>query len=173
MYKNIFYFREIKKIGGTEQFLYEIAKKYKDYDITIFYGEADYEQLQRLRKYVRCEKANKSIECEKAFFNFNIDFIDQVKAKEYIFICHANYEELGYKPPINKKITKVIGVSKFATDKIKEFLDKIDLEIKYETCYNPLTLEPKEKIKLLISAGRLDDKVKGRTKNIKINKCVR
>ena len=165
--KNIFYFREIKKIGGTEQYLYEIAKKYgKTHDITIFYGEADYEQLARLKKLVRCERANKPVKCEKAFFNFNLDFIDQVTAKEYIFVTHANYEVLGYKPPIeNKKLTKIIGVSKFSTDKIKELMDKLGVELKAEMCYNPLTLEPKEKLITLVSATRLDDKVKGRRKN--------
>ena len=37
MYNNVFYFKKINKIGGTEQFLYEIAKKYNKYDITIIY----------------------------------------------------------------------------------------------------------------------------------------
>ena len=41
--KNLFYFRKINAIGGTEQFLYEIAKKYNDYDITVLYDEADIE----------------------------------------------------------------------------------------------------------------------------------
>ena len=34
---NVFYFKSINKIGGTEQFLYEIAKKYHEYDITVYY----------------------------------------------------------------------------------------------------------------------------------------
>ena len=55
IYSNIFYFKRISKIGGTEQFLYEIAKKYKDWDITVFFDEADAFQLKRLKKYVRCK----------------------------------------------------------------------------------------------------------------------
>ena len=47
---NIFYFKKINRIGGTEQFLYEIAKKYHELDITVFYDEADIYQLKRLRK---------------------------------------------------------------------------------------------------------------------------
>lgn len=115
--KNIFYFKKISKIGGTEQFLYEIAKKYNEYDITIYYDEADETQLNRLKKLVRCKKRNKGkvVKCDKAFFNFNIDMIDEIEAKEYYFVCHANYEQIGYKPPIeNKKITHYIAVSQFA-----------------------------------------------------------
>ena len=100
--KNIFYFRVISKIGGTEQFLYEIAKKYKDWDITVFYDVADKYQLKRLKKFVRCKQRIKGekVVCDKAFFNFNTDMIDDVEAKEYYFVSHANYEELGYKPPM-------------------------------------------------------------------------
>lgn len=162
--KNLFYFRKISAIGGTEQFLYEIAKKYKDYDITIFYDEADFSQLQRLQKFVRCRQRKKGeiVKCERAFFNFNIDMIDDVQADEYYFVCHANYEEIGYKPPIeHPKLNKIIGVSQFATDKANEYAKKLGLDIKAEKCYNPLTLEPKEKVMLLVSACRLDDVVKG------------
>ena len=164
MYKNIFYFKRICKIGGTEQFLYEIAKKYHDIDITIFYDDADSSQLKRLRKYLRCKKrvAGQKIECEKAFYNFNIDIINDVEAKEHIFVSHAIYQVLGYKPPINHpKLTRWIGVSKYSADKIEEYAKLLGLDIKAEVCYNPLTLEPKEDVIKLVSATRLDDKTKG------------
>lgn len=169
--KNIFYFRKICKIGGTEQFLYEIAKKYKDWDITVYYDVADRQQLNRLKKYVRCKQRiqGEKVTCEKAFFNFNIDMIDDVEAKEYYFISHANYEELGYTPPIqNNKITNYIGVSHFSANKLDEFGEKIGKEIKTIPCYNPLTLEPKEKVVHLVSACRLDDKVKGGARTLKL-----
>ena len=169
--KNIFYFRIISKIGGTEQFLYEIAKKYKDWDITVFYDAADSSQLKRLKQFVRCKKRVKGeiIKCDKAFFNFNTDMIDDVDAKEYYFISHANYEELGYTPPIkNDKLTHYIGVSKFSANKLDEFGKKIGKEIKTIPCYNPLTLEPKEKVIHLVSACRLDDKVKGGERTLKL-----
>lgn len=169
--KNIFYFRVISKIGGTEQFLYEIAKKYKDWDITVFYDSADFSQLKRLREFVRCKKRTKGekVVCHKAFFNFNTDMIDDVEAKEYYFISHANYEELGYTPPIkSKKLTNYIGVSRFSANKLDEFGEKIGKEIKTIACYNPLTLEPKEKVINLVSACRLDDKVKGGQRTLKL-----
>ena len=171
IYSNIFYFRRIAKIGGTEQFLYEIAKKYKDLDITVFYDEADPYQLQRLRKYIRCLKRKKGqiIKCKKAFFNFNIDMINDVEAEEYIFVSHANYEELGYKPPIeNPKLNTFIGVSQFATDKLNEYGKKLGLDIKAIKCYNPLTLESVNKVPIIVSACRLDDKVKGGQRTLKL-----
>ena len=95
--------------------------------------------------------------------------IDDVEAKEYYFISHANYEELGYTPPIeNKKLNRYIGVSKFSANKLDEFSKKIGKEIKTIPCYNPLTLEPKEKVVHLVSACRLDDKVKGGARTLKL-----
>ena len=171
IFSNIFYFRKISKIGGTEQFLYEIAKKYKDYDITVFFDEADQQQLKRLRQYVRClkRKPGEIVKCKKAFLNFNIDMINDIEAEEYIFVSHANYEEIGYKPPIeNPKLTGFIGVSQFSANKLDEYGKKLGLNIKTKKCYNPLTLEPVKKVPIIVSACRLDDKVKGgeRTKKL-------
>lgn len=146
------------------------------YDITIFYDIADNTQLKRLRKYVRCKKrvVGEKVKCKKAFFNFNLDMIDDVESDEYYFVSHANYEELhkahgGYIPPIkNDKLTHYIGVSQFATDKLDEYAKSIGSKIKTQRCYNPLTLEPKEKVVHLVSAGRLDDKVKGGERTLKL-----
>lgn len=171
-YSNIFYFRIISKIGGTEQFLYEIAKRYCDYDITIFYDQADINQLKRLRRFVRCEKRRQgeTIKCKKAFFNFNADMIEEIEADEYWFVSHAIYQELGYKPPIdNEKFTHYLGVSQYSADKLTEYAKKyLGKDINVVPCYNPLTLEPKEKVITIVSAGRLEDKTKGgqRTLNL-------
>ena len=179
-YSNIFYFFKLASIGGTEQFLYELAKKYHDYDITIVYDVGDPDQVKRLKKYVRVIKHKKGeiIKCNKAFFNFNLNIINEVEAKEYYFVSHANYEELhrvhgGYIPPIdNPKLTHYIGVSQFATDKLSEYGEKINKPIKVIRCYNPLTLEPKEKVLHIVSAGRLDDTVKGGDRCIKLIKAL-
>lgn len=170
---NIFYFKKINKIGGTEQFLYEIAKKYKDWDITVFFDDADEYQLQRIRKYVGCVRRvpGEKVVCKRAFFNFNIDMIDDVESTEnyYCFVSHANYEELGYKPPIeHPKLNHFIGVSQFATNKLDEYGIKLGRPIKTRRCYNPLSLEPKEKVPILVVACRLDDKVKGGERTLKL-----
>ena len=174
--KNIFYFKRISAIGGTEQFLYEIAKKYKNYDITIYYDDADIKQVNRIKQFVRIKKRipGEIVKCEKAFFNFNIDMIDDVEAEEYYFVSHANYEELnrihgGYIPPIDHpKLTHYIGVSQFSTDMLNEYAKKIGKEPKTVKCYNPLTLEPKQKVLHLVSACRLDDKVKGGERTLRL-----
>lgn len=171
--KNIFYFREIHKIGGTEQFLYEIAKKYRDWDITIYYQKGDPRQLKRLKKYVRCKKwtPGEKIECDRAFFNFNIEIIDYVESKEnyYAFVSHANYEELGYKPPIeHEKLNHFFGVSNFAARKLEEYGKKLGRDIKVETIYNPLGVEEAKKVPIIVSACRLDDEVKGGKRTLKL-----
>lgn len=171
MYNNIFYFKKICKIGGTEQFLYEIAKKYHKYDITVFYDEIDKFQLDRLSKLVRCRKRidGETVKCKRAFFNFNLDMIEDVDAEEYYFVSHANYQELGYTPPIeNNKLTHYIGVSQFSADKLDEYGKILGKEIKTLRCYNPLTLEPKDKVIHLVSAGRIDDQVKGGGRTLKL-----
>ena len=170
---NIFYFKKINRIGGTEQFLYEIAKKYHELDITVFYDEADIYQLKRLRKYIRCKKriSGEKVICKRAFFNFNIEMIDDVESTEnyYAFVSHANYEELGYKPPIeHPKLTHFIGVSQFAADKLEEYGKKLGLSFKAERCYDPMTLEPVKKVPILVSACRLDDSVKGGKRTLKL-----
>ena len=175
-YSNIFYFYRLAPIGGTEQFLYEIAKKYNEYDITVVYDVGDLNQVKRLKKYVRCikHKQGEVIKCNKAFFNFNLDIINDVEANEYYFVSHANYEELnrvhgGYIPPIdNPKLTHYIGVSQFASDKLAEYGEKIGKPIKVIKCYDPLTLEPKEKVLHIVSAGRLDDAVKGGARCVRL-----
>lgn len=166
LYSNIFYFRKISKIGGTEQFLYEIAKKYNEIDITIFYDEADEFQLRRLRQYIRCKKRipGEIVKCRRVFFNFNLDMIDDVESIEnyYAFVGHANYEELGYRPEVDHpKLTHFIGVSQFSTEKLDEWCKRLGVKTDAEKCYNPLTLEPKEKVMLFVAAARLDDIVKG------------
>ena len=162
--RNIFYFKRICKMGGTEQFLYEIAKKYKNWDICVYYDEADDIQIKRLSKFIRCEQhiPGKKVECEKAFFNFNIDMIDDVEAKHYYFVSHAIWRELGYKPPIdNEKLTDYIGVSEYSKAELIRFAKSIDKDIEVIRSYNPLTLEPKEKVIKLVSASRMDDGTKG------------
>lgn len=168
---NFFYFRRISHIGGTEQFLYEIAKKYHDYDIAVLYDETDLDQLIRLRKLVPCYRRDitERYVCEKAFYNFNLDAIDSIEAKEHIFVCHAIYQELGYKPPIdNPKINRIIGVSDYAVSKIYEQAELQNVKKPIQRVYNPLTLEKPDKVVRIISASRLDDKTKGGARTLKL-----
>lgn len=170
-FANIYYFKHINRIGGTEQFLYEMAKKYHKYDLVILYDEADLYQLMRLKKLVRCirRKPGEKYYAEKAFYNFNIEAIDQIEADEHIFVCHAIYQELGYKPPIaHSKITKIMGVSKYAKEQIikQEEIQHVEKPVEY--CYNPLTLEEPKPFITIVSACRLEDKTKGGDRTLKL-----
>lgn len=160
--RNIFYFRKISKIGGTEQFLYEIAKKYRDWDITIFYQEGYPAQIKRLKEFVRVRrwKKGEKIKCDRAFLNFNAEILEDLDCPWITFVSHANWEEIGYKPPI-KGIEHFIGVSKFSARKLEEYAKSQGRDIKVEVCYNPLSIEKVEKVPIIVSACRLDDEVKG------------
>lgn len=164
--KNLYYFKHLYELGGTEQFLYEIAKMYKDYDITILYDTAHPTQVNRISKFVRCKQRVKGekIVCDRAFFNFNIDCIDDVISTEnyYAFVAHANFVLYGYAPPIDHpKLNHFFGVSLFACDRLEEYASMMGMKIKAELIYNPLTLEPQKKIIKVVCASRLADKVKG------------
>ena len=164
-YKNIFYFSYLNKIGGIETFFYYLSKKYKDWDITIFYQAGDINQIKRLKQYVRVNKyKGEHIKCDKAFFCFNLDIIDNVEAKEYIQIAHGDYKSMGLKPNIHPKITKYVGVSNQVCNTYKEVTG-----YETETVYNPIELDKPKKVLNLISATRLT-KEKGKDRIIKLAK---
>ena len=159
MENNIFYFRVINSIGGIETFFYELAKKYKDWDITIYYQTGNYNQILRLSKYVRVKKyQGEKIVCKKAFFNFNLDIIDSVEAEEYIQIAHGDYKAMGIKPNTHPKITKYLGVSKQVCEAFKE-VTGFDTEL----VYNPFEVPKPKKLLRLVSATRLSSE-KGRSR---------
>lgn len=161
--KNIYYFRYINKIGGIEAFFYYLAKKYYDWDITIYYKDGDINQIKRLKQYVKVVKyKDQKIKCDKAFFNFNLDIIDNVEAKEYIQIAHGDYKAMGIKPNTHPKITKYLGVSKQVCKTYKE-VTGYDTEL----VYNPIEIEKPKKVLNLISATRLT-KEKGKDRIIKL-----
>lgn len=161
--KNIFYFRVINAIGGIESFFYYLAEKYQDWDITIYYEIGDPDQIKRLKQFVRVRKYNgEHIVCDKAFFNFNLDIIDNVEAKEYYQIAHGDYKSSGIKPNISPKITKYLGVSKQVCTTYKE-VTGFDTEL----VYNPIKVEKPRKVLNLLSATRLtSEKGKGRMKKL-------
>jgi len=156
--KNVFYFQYINKIGGIETWFYQLAKKYKDYDITIYYKDGDPEQIARLRKYVRCVKyTGQHIVCDKMFFNFNREIIDNVEAKEYNLILHGDYKAmvkngqlLEKNVPYHEKIDHYYGVSQLVCDSYEELKG-----IKPILAYNPFELDPPKRVLNLISATRL------------------
>ena len=171
-YTNIYYFYHLSDIGGTETFLYQLAKKYKDLDLTIIYRSAHPNQLDRLKKVVRCVKyTGQKIECERAFFNYGMDIIDNVIAKDYCFVIHADYEDMKNRgqlqlSPISPKINKYIAVSKRAADGFQAVTG-----IRPEVCYNPFEVIQPKRILNLISATRLS-REKGKNRMIQLAEAL-
>lgn len=165
--KNIFYFYRINAIGGIESFFYYLAKKYQDYDITIYYQVGDKEQIKRLQQYVRVIRyTGEHIKCDRAFFNFNLDIIDNVEAKEYIQIAHGDYKAMKLMPNRSNKITRYLGVSELVCDTFEEMTGN-----KTELAYNPIEIKKPKKVLNLISATRLTAE-KGRGRMIKLGKLL-
>ena len=162
-YNNVFYFKLINEIGGIENFFFQLAKKYRKYDITIFYKQGDKKQIERLQKLVRCIKyRGQNIECKKAFFNFNLDIIDNVKADEYVCILHVDYKAMNLKPPSHPKIDKYIGITQLVCDSFNEITG-----MKAELCYNPVAIDRPPKALRLVSATRLTSE-KGKDRMIQL-----
>lgn len=152
IYTNAFFIQHINIIGGVESFLYYLSKKYKNKDITIFYGTGDKKQIRRLQKYVRVIRHRKGdkIKCRRAYFQYGHYSIEDVEADEYIYIIHADYKTQGLQYVPHPKITRYFAVSETAQKGFKEAFD-IDSEV----VYNPLLLDTPKRILHLVSATRL------------------
>ena len=167
-YANVFFVHNIQQLGGVETYLWEIAKKYHEYDVVVAYQEADARQLDRLKKLVRCIRVNlnKPIECKRCFHAYEFDY-NLVKAEEYYQCIHANYKIQGLPPNISPNITEYLGVSKWVSEAYEELLKDRGINRKVNVCYNPITIEEPKKILKLISPTRLS-KEKGKDRMIQL-----
>ena len=166
-YANVFYVPHFNIIGGIETYCYELAKKYKDKDITFVYSNttSDINQLNRIRKYCRVIyqpfNAEQKIKCKRLFVMYRSK-IELFDADEVIQIIHADYEAQNLKPNLDERIKEHYGVSKAVADSYKR-ISGVDVGV----CYNPLTIDKPKKILRLISATRLT-KEKGKDRMIKL-----
>lgn len=164
MYKNVFYFRGLNEIGGIETFLYSVAAKYQDFDITVFYKYAAPNQIRKLSKVCRVRPfTGERIQCVKAFFCYNADIIDFVDAEEYYMCIHGDYKALKIRPlPVYPQITHYAGCGKYVSETFAEVSGK-----EVETLYNPIVIDKPKKVLNLISATRLTaEKGKNRMKTL-------
>lgn len=152
VYDNIIYIHNFSPIGGVESFVYYMARKYGDKDLTFVYKSGNEQQIQRLRQYVRVKKfiPGEKIKCRKAIFNYVTDIINNVEAEEYIQVIHTNYKKQGMKFHREPKINKYYGVTKAICKAFTEYTG-LDCEL----AYNPIYLEKPKRILHLISATRL------------------
>lgn len=154
----------IYKIGGIETWLYNVAKKYSKYDITIVYRDADEKQLERLNKYVKTAMyVGQPIKCNKIFYAMCGNYIE-VDAKESYQCVHADYSYDYGKVELPKFIDKVYTASEVARQGFKHITKK-DIEV----LYNPLLVEKPRKLLKLITASRLTHE-KGKDRMIRMIK---
>jgi glycosyltransferase involved in cell wall biosynthesis len=150
MYSNVFYIPHFNIIGGIETYMYELAKKYHKYDITVVYNDGDYKQISRLAKYIRVIKYNGTkIKCKRLFVMYRCN-LDIFETDYIIQITHADYKEQNLKPNKDVRINEHYAVSKSVA---KSYEELSGLETK--VCYNPLSIDKPKKVLKLISATRL------------------
>lgn len=166
-YTNVFYVPHFNIIGGIETYCYELAKKYKDKDITFVYSDetSDRQQLNRIRKLCRVIKipynSPNKIKCKRLFVMYRCK-LDLFEADEIYQIIHADYEAQHLTPNLDERINKHYAVSK----SVAEAYERIS-NVKVGVCYNPLSVNKPQKILKLISATRLT-KEKGKDRMIKL-----
>ena len=162
---NIFYMPYLNVIGGTEQFVYEIAKKYNKYDIAVIYKTGHEKQLQRLRRLVPIyQYTGQKFKCKNLFCNYATDICKNVEADNYIQVIHAMYKTNKVKPVNEPLIKRYLAVSEIAKQEYEEITD-----VKCEVCRNPLTFTEEELQKpiILVSATRLTPE-KGKDRMIEL-----
>jgi len=168
--KTIFYIRSFNIIGGVEQWMYYIAKKFgKKKDFIVLYRDGDKKQLERLAKHCRVRLYDdEKVKCETAVFCYHFDIIDNVEAVNYYHFIHGNIEAVKKLYPFMElmsppQITKQYSVSKITRDGYKKIYG-IDTEVFYnildidKPVKKEVTNSPKLK---LITASRLKDAIKG------------
>lgn len=169
---NIFYVRNINKIGGVETYVYELAKKYKDKDIAVVCKTVAPKQKERLKKFCKVYiHKNQQIKCKVIITNWDTSIIDYVNedAKFYT-VLHTDYSHPSQGVlPIDKPRITYIGI----TDISKKNFEKLSGIDRTILCRNPLTIEdePDEPVLTLVSATRLT-KIKDDGRHLKLAQAL-
>ena len=168
---NIFYVRNIHEIGGVETFVYELAKKYKKYDIAIVCKNIAIEQLKRLKKFCRVYiHKEQQIKCNVIITNWDTSILDYVNddAKKYT-VLHTDYsnttERLGL--PKDRSDITYIGI----TEDSKKKFEEITGITRTILCRNPLEIHEDKHILTLVSATRLTD-IKDNGRHLKLAEAL-
>lgn len=142
--------------GGIETWLYNIASIYgKSYDITIYYGTGDKDQIFRLSKKVKCiQHVGQQVECDIGIWCYDFLGRETTKAKKAVHIIHADYSGWAWNfkwgAPMSMDMDEIYAVSKLAANSASKMF-RTDVKV----LYNPvLPLTPERSIKIL-SATRL------------------
>lgn len=173
MRKIILYHNNLLRFGGVDTFVYNFVKKMHDkYDILFLYTEADQENLERIKKYVKTEAytSNKKYVCDvclcaSAWEQYPETVI--AKSGRYIQMVHADYiraKEVGFTYNKWHKTTEHVGVSDHVCKIFKQLFPKE----KITRIYNLLDdVQETKPILKLISATRVS-KEKGYDRMLKL-----
>lgn len=168
---NIFYVRDIHAIGGVETFVYELVKKYKDYDIAVVCKNVAPEQKKRLQKYCRVYiHKQQQIKCNVIITNWDTSIYDYVNesAKKYT-VLHTDYkdptERLGL--PKDRPDITYIGITEIS----KKNFEEITGITRTILCRNPLEIEEDEPMLTLVSATRMT-KIKDDGRHLKLAEAL-
>ena len=153
---NIIYMPNISALGGIETYVYELAKKYGDYDIAVVSKKCDPQQAKRIRKYCKLYIWNgEKIKCDVAIINYNQDIIPYINKEAKIYqTIHADYTNrlvYNHQPIPNERLTSFLGITKYLTEKMADMIKPNKIQL----CYNPLTIDDEDKPIIIVSATRL------------------
>jgi len=154
---NVLYANDLHMIGGVETYLYEMCKKYHDYDICVCYKTGDKNQIKRLKKLVPVYRVdeNTKIFCKVAIINYDTSIIDQIIEGDVYQTIHGDYsnphyQALGIAVPTDDRLKGYITITHYSEKSFERLTG-----IKPLFSYNPLSIEKTEKPLILLSALRL------------------
>ena len=114
---NIFYVADLNVIGGVETFLWEMVKKYHNYDIAVVYKTGHPNQIERLKKYCMVyQHIHQRIKCKVAVINYDVSIIDYIEDGAEIYqTIHGDYTNPVYtwKPLLHPRIKEYICITKY------------------------------------------------------------
>lgn len=162
---NIIYVRDINPIGGVETYVYELVKKYHEYDIAVVCRTVAREQKKRLQKYCKVYQfKNEPIECKVAIINWDTSIIDYLPKEIWkenlkkddsrgIYQgVHADYTHPTQgKLPQDSRIKEYLCITKDIMNNWHKMADSRNIRL----CRNPLSLEKDEEPLILVSPTRL------------------
>ena len=161
MKKIILYHNNLLKFGGVDTFVYNFVKKmHNRYDILFLYTEADPENLERIKQFVKTEAYTPEKKfvcdiclCASAWGRYPETII--AKSGRYIQMVHADYiraKEVGFTYNKWHKTTEHVGVS----DHVCKIFKQLFPAEKITRIYNLLDdVQETKPILKLISATRV------------------
>lgn len=159
--KLILYHNNLLRFGGVDTFVYNFVKKmHSKYDILFLYTEANLENLERIKKYVKTEAYIQEKKyvcdvclCASAWGQYPETVV--AKSGRYIQMVHADYiraKEVGFTYNKWHKTTEHIGVS----DHVCKIFKQLFPAEKITRIYNLLDdVQETKPILKLISATRV------------------